>query len=235
MKLLFNMPCGMGDVFFCQKIAHEFSKTYEIYWPINPNIWNNGANRLINYFNFGVSLNFPNKFDKILSLNNESLGITDPRDTMVGKYQRLGISMDNWSDYLRYERNFDNEKKVKEFYKIKDNEPFILINPYYSVYKEMKGVFDQIPEDYDGKVIIMNPNLGVNVFDWCWMFENAEEIHSVDTSIHYIIETLDLKAKKLTIHPRHYLYAKYVYCGILKKEWKWIDYSKEEWEKLTTV
>ena len=100
----------------------------------------------------------------------------------------------------------------------------------------MKGVYQQIPEGYDGKVVEMDPNIsGGKVFDWCWVFENAEEMHSVDTSLHYVMETLDLKATRLTIHPRHYKYSERVYDGILKKPWQWIEYTRDEWREMTPM
>jgi hypothetical protein len=157
-------------------------------------------------------------------------------DVMGTKYEGLGISYDDWQDYFKYNRNVEREENLRKSLGIEKGEPFIFINPYYSVYKPMNGVFKQVPEGYDGKVIVMDANVpDGKVFDWCWIFENAEEIHSVDTSIHYIIETLNLKATRLTIHPRHYKYAERVYDGILKKPWQWIQYTRDEWKEMTPM
>ena len=41
---------------------------------------------------------------------------------------------------------------------------------------------------------------GVTLFDWIKIFENAEEIHTVETSVYYILEKLNLE--------KVYIYAK---------------------------
>ena len=71
----------------------------------------------------------------------------------------------------------------------------------------------------------------LTIFDWCWIFENAEEIHTVDTSAMFVVETLDLKAKRMTIHPRHYQQAIPAINDILFKPWDFIEYDRDEWRK----
>ena len=57
----------------------------------------------------------------------------------------------------------------------------------------------------------INNNIGVvemndkkySLFDWCKVFENATEIHTVDTSLSYIFEKLNLKAKRKCLYSRN--------------------------------
>lgn len=60
------------------------------------------------------------------------------------------------------------------------------------------------------------------LFDWCKVIENATEIHTVDTSINYVIETLNLKAVELNIYPRHSDHIKKCLGPIFKKPYKWV-------------
>ena len=76
------------------------------------------------------------------------------------------------------------------------------MNQIYGSNQIHLGVKRDLPKDYPGKIIemqvLMSPQFLIG-----GIFENAEEIHTVDTSIQYVIESLDINAK-LVVHPRHY-------------------------------
>jgi len=233
MNLIIDQPGSLGDILFIQKIIHVLSNDYQVYHPVNHTFWNAGIDQVINPAICGPNIQLPSEASVYKCSDYIK---NNPYDVMTSKYQGIGMDWGDWSDYLKYDRNYEREDTLRKILGIEKGEPFIFVNPYYSVYKPMNGVLNQIPEDYDGKVIYMKPDIpGGKIFDWCWVFENAEELHSVDTSIHYVIETLDIKAKKLTIHPRHYKYAKFIYDRILKHPWEWIDYSRDEWKKVTPM
>lgn len=224
-------PGSFGDILFIQKLCKIFSKTYEVYHRVTPQMWQCGIDQLETPIHCGPNISVPE--DGLLyDCSAQSEG-RPPSDVMICKYEGAEISYDDWSDYLKYKRDYDRESDLKEKLNIKDGEPYIIVNEYYSFNKVHRGVKNSIPQDYDGKVIYMNPNITKKIFDWCWIFENAEQIHSVDTSIHYIIETLNLKATELTIHPRHYYHSPLVYQKILKKPWRWIENTKNEWKLYT--
>jgi len=61
--------------------------------------------------------------------------------------------------------------------------------------------------------------------------ENAEQIHTIDTSIQYVMETLDLKASRIVAHPRHYKYTIPHVSRLFKKPWEWIEYDRETWRE----
>lgn len=237
MNIIVDQAGGLGDIFFIQKIAAVLSQEHTVYHPVTPACWSAGVDQMITNSHIGAQgqLQLPSGEVGVLDLSN----VPKPRgswDVMGTKYDSVGISYDDWQDYFKYERNLEREKNLRKKLGLEKGDPFIFINPYYSVYKPMNGVYKQIPEGYDGKIIEMDPNIpGGKVFDWCWVFENAEEMHSVDTSLHYVMETLDLKATRLTIHPRHYKYSERVYDGILKKPWQWIEYTRDEWREMTPM
>ena len=123
---------------------------------------------------------------------------------MLKKYAVVDMDWSDWSSYVKYDRDYDKENELREFLGIQKGEKYILLNDMFGMYNVHKGVQRSIPEEYDGKIIKMNVYNESTIFDWCGIFENAEEIHTVDTSILLIIETLKLKAKKMVMHPRHY-------------------------------
>ena len=233
MNLLIEQPGSLGDIFFIQKIIHILSKEYKIYHPVLPTFWSVGADQIINPAVSGPNIQLPSQYNVYKCSDHIK---NNPYDVMTSKYQGLGMEWDDWSDYFKYERNLEREDALRKFLGVEKGDSYILLNRYYGFNSEMNGVYKQVPKDYDGKIIEMDPSIpGCKIFDWCWMFENAEEIHSVDTSIHYIMETLELKASKLTIHPRHYKYAKFIYDRILRQPWEWIDYTRDEWRKLAPM
>jgi hypothetical protein len=237
MNIVIDQPGGLGDVFFIQKLCSVLSEDNVVYHPIIPTCWSAGVDQLITTTKIGPkgTLDIPYDNVKVINLSQVPM-VRGSWDVMSSKYIAFDVSYDDWQDYFKYQRNYDREENLKKFLGLENGDPFILVNPFYSVYKVMGGVYNQIPEKYDGKIIEMNPNIpGGKIFDWCWVFENAEEIHSVDTSIHYIIETLDIKSKRLTIHPRHYKYSERVYDGILKKPWEWIQYTRDEWKEVNSI
>lgn len=224
-------PGSLGDIFFIQKLCKIFSESYNVYHFVFPHMWNCGVDQLETTFDCGPNITIPS--DRFVYDCSAQAEGRPPSEVMTCKYDGAEISYDDWSNYLKYKRDFDREKHLKQKLEITDNEPYIIVNQYYSFNKIHNGVKNNIPKDYDGKVIYMNPNTTHKIFDWCWVFENAEQIHSVDTSIHYLIETLDTKADELIIHPRHYYHSPLVYQGILNKPWKWIEYTEEQWKICT--
>ena len=60
----------------------------------------------------------------------------------------------------------------------------------------------------------------ITLFDWCKVIENASEIHTVETSLNYIIEKLDIKGS-LNMYskwsPPNYDHVKMLF----KKPWKY--------------
>ena len=69
------------------------------------------------------------------------------------------------------------------------------------------------------------------MFDWGWIFENAEQIHTVDTSILYVIESLDIKSNTLSCHPRHYKFINPMINNLFKKPWNLVEYDRDTWRE----
>jgi hypothetical protein len=65
----------------------------------------------------------------------------------------------------------------------------------------------------------------VNLFDWIKVFENAKEIHTVETSVYYILEKLNLENVYIYAKPtpqnraNDFSYMK-DHCS---KKWKYIN------------
>lgn len=230
MDYCIDEPGCLGDILFTLKIGEELSKKGKVYWQIAPTFWDSGISRVKT--SAMIHPSSPKNISggeviKLCDLTHRS----DP-ELMRIKYTSVGMDWSDWADYVKYDRNYDLESALKNHFNLVDGEPFIFYNDTYGPGQKHNGVIDSIPKDYDGKVIKLEIFEGVTVFDWSWIFENAEEIHTVDTSILYVIETLNLKSKKMTCHPRHYKFSNSQINNLFKKPWEFIEYDRDTWREL---
>ena len=78
-----------------------------------------------------------------------------------------------------------------------------------------------IPKPTAKNIVYMDVVEGYSVFDWSMILENAKEIYTIDTSLNYIIDLLDVKATKLDCYsrfkPSNFFHIK----GLWKKNWNY--------------
>ncbi len=231
MKYCIDQPGCLGDTLFVLNLAEQLSKEAKVYWHISPVFWESGINRIKSPAIMGP--NIPRRIegsDKVFNLCD--MCNRDNPELMKMKYTHFGYDWTRWADSIKFDRDYYKENKLRERLGIQKGEKYILINNMFGMNNVHKGVQRSIPEEYDGKIIKMNVYNQATVFDWCGIFENAEEIHTVDTSILLIIETLKLKAKKMVMHPRHYKYTFPQLGNLFKKPWEWVEYTEQEWKEL---
>jgi hypothetical protein len=229
MNYIIDLPGCLGDILFTLKIAEEYSKTGDVYWNVFPVFWNSGINRIISSANIGPNQPTYLKGAQVIKLRD--LTVSGDIEIMRKKYTSVGMDWSDWADYVKYDRNHDIENSLRLHLNIEKGDPFILYNDTYSFNNKHNGVINSIPKDYDGKLIKMQIFENLTIFDWCWIFENAEEIHTVDTSILCVIETLNLKCTKMTCHPRNYWQTILAINNLFKKPWQFIEYDRDEWRK----
>jgi len=216
-KALIQQECGLGDILFCQGVAHHFKQNgYKIIWPVVKELIDT-----VKYLNTGIDFynrdeEYPLK--QLFTDLYESKGIYQTQDgdiflplgysshmiqpyrkkVMQSKYTICGLDYKQWKSYFTFTRN--NTKENELFYDVlnlKDNEDFILFNQTYAtqpgiIKKDLSPVKNTFG---GGKFIEMRFVEGFTLFDWCKVFENMKSIITVDTSLMYILEKLNLKNK----------------------------------------
>jgi hypothetical protein len=217
-----HQNAGLGDIFFCQKIAETFIYNgYEVYWPVKSTIdWvgdylvNTSKIHYINENNF-TPLN--NTYNIVL---DGAQNITKDL-IMPSKYQILDIDWSDWVDYFNFKRNTDKENKLYyDILNLKTNEEYTFINKYYATPPNHQ--IYNIKENPNEKIINLEMIEGFTIFDWCKVIENASKISIIDTSLNYIIEKLNLKTTDLTCYCR---WGEKTYNEInilFKKPWKYL-------------
>jgi len=200
---LIRQPAGIGDIFFTQKIADTYiKKGFKVIWPVIPEF------TYLNDYIKTDGLVFVNENDdfplKEYYLSNHTLPYEISENeiyipiqhfdghyngsVMHAKYGVLGIDFSDWVDYFNFNRNLEREQKILDHYNIKNNE-FTVVNRLYgsppnSLVCDKIGKFDNsIEMEYLG---------WDNLFDWVGLLLKAKSIHTVETSLVYIISKLKL-------------------------------------------
>lgn len=211
MKVKIAQPAGLGDIFFCLKIARTIAKENIVYWPVIPPFsW------LKDYLIFdNIIWEDISNPDYTLELQTAArLYPTIP--IMAAKYEMVNMSFDDWKDHFIFKRNIEKENEL--FNLIVTKEPYCLVSENFGTAGTQTRYVPFHEEMVNFKVFISDK---YNPFDWCKIIENASELRFVDTSFTYIIETLNLKAEKIKLYSRHREGFQTDY--LWKKPWTYID------------
>jgi glycosyltransferase involved in cell wall biosynthesis len=191
-KLCILQPHGIGDVIFCQTLVRGLGD-YDITWPVQ------------SQFIEGLQAAYP---DINWMLDTKSpVPLTIKTDSRCGDYRAIPI---RWSDqilrvpymyvmkakYNMYKLDFKDWKRRAMWKRDSEKEEklFNLLNlkPKQYVLKNLTFLSNssrKIEIDVEG--IEMREIPGYSLFDWAKVFENAKEIHTVSTSILYILDLLN--------------------------------------------
>ena len=207
--VVINQPFGLGDFLFCIPIARDYiAKGYKVIWPVIPAYQNLNKHfpeiTFVNKEMLKIDYERKDEYElngmKIIPLRFSYEIINVPfRDCMKSKYLMFKKDWRRWreSTWVR-----DTAKEDELFYdvlKLKDGEKFNLINATFR--NDLSGwVPVQVSNDY--RNIELKTLEGFTLLDWCKVVENATTIHTVSTSINYILELLPLKATDVHLYVR---------------------------------
>lgn len=222
--LLIKQLAGLGDIFFTQKIAHNYLKLYDkIYWPVIEHY--KYIREYIKHPN--IIFDSPPSMDNIHILDLQNAGsIYTDISFMDAKYKLVDVPFYDWKDYFNFERNIEREEKVWERYG--DARPYNLIcNKFASPPHEQN-----INIKPNNGLINIYIEYGFTPFDWCGMIEKAENLFFVDTCFTYIIEKLNIKDRTgMYLYSRNfnknesptYIATKHLF----NKPWKYIHKQED--------
>lgn len=216
--IIINQPAGLGDIFYLQKAAKILSQTGIVYWPIQKEfeyLSEYLSHPNINYFNMDNDYPYKNlcqgsynlfsrKSRQHINLNpqekiyyipfthshyeSELLGSLISRYPMLTKYSLIDMTNDFWQNYFTFKRNTKRENLLKKKYNIKNGEDFIFVNDLFASPPEM--LKRNIPIKTNIKVVY-NDGLPCHIFDYCWILENAKEVHLIESAFCYLVEVLN--------------------------------------------
>ncbi len=209
-KYIFNQFRGLGDILFIMRIAQDvIAEGGEVIIPVEPHYVSIGKHfpgvKIVDMKSFNLDYDIRQVYHiddyKVVPFRfaNDILQVpyTDCMkakywywDNLKGTTKSVGSdSWERWRDY-RIERDLENELKL--FNKLNpNNEPYIFVNRNFRTTFTGKAKI-QAPRDI--KVIEMSEMKGFTLIDWSLILERAQEIHTVGTSINYLIEKLKINS-----------------------------------------
>jgi hypothetical protein len=210
---LINQPAGIGDIFFVQKIVDFYiNNGYTVIFPLLPQLMFISdyikKEKLIFY---SINENFPFKehFNKTEIINNENfiylpLCYADryyKGSCMEAKYKMVNMDYHGWQNNFTYKRNIEKENEL--YYNVlnlKDDSEYCLISNTWGTQPNFakKEIY------YESEPLLIEVKFidGFTLFDWSKVIENSNQISIVDTSLNYLIDVLNIKAKKLFLNSR---------------------------------
>ena len=203
---------GLGDVIFSMEVVMRLAQPKDvILWPVQKHFIE-GLNRAYPYVKFiDESIVSKHIFDikedvvldehiRILPIRwSDSIMKVPYKDVMRAKYDMYKMDWRIWRKAM-YLRNHEKEQRLfKEVLGLKQGMEYCLVNQNFTSNASRKA---QIQPKTKMPIVNVKPIAGYSLFDWSYVIEQAAEIHTVGTSINYIIELLDIKAPHVTLYKR---------------------------------
>lgn len=208
MVIVPNQYFGIGDVIFCQTLVRRVADGRQIVWPVMGHFVE-GLNRaypdilFIDYktagFDHELKTQFEgthHKFGKYTQLPlrwADSILKVHYDDCMKAKYRLYGMDYNEW----RY-CSMWNRDKLAEW----ELATSVKVSGLYTFGNSTFGSdcrHNVVIPDCD---VYLSVKEGFSLFDWAGVICNATSIHTVNTSIIYLLEMLDLKAKEVHLYQR---------------------------------
>lgn len=234
---LIRQPAGLGDIFFCQKIAKLVIDKLKLHviWPVLPHFLY--VRDYINYPDLefcSIAEDFVHKdifndntVKNIIRANADVIiplhgGILTDDSVMISKYKLVNLDWNDWNNYFTFKRNKEKENKL--FYdvlKLTDNTKYNFVNQFFASPPQEQKVNISINNNLQNVNLTILPDF--TVFDWCKVIENANQISIVDTSLNYIIEKLNLKSQKNFLNSR-FTPPNFIHIiNLFQKNWSYLN------------
>ena len=205
-----NQWFGLGDIIFEHTLIRELVTNEDrVIWPVS-SVLTEGLNRAYPDFTFVdmnlLRLNIERKEEfeingmRVLPLRYADYILQLPYHMcMKAKYMLYGKNWEDWKRQAMWRRDPAREQALYDALGLKEGEQYNLINKYF------RTDFSGIAEINIGnglRNIEMQAYQGFSLFDWAKVIEEATQIHTVSTSIIYILELLQLKALQVDLYLR---------------------------------
>jgi hypothetical protein len=197
---LIYQPVGLGDILWIQKIVDVIiDDGYQVFFPVEDVYFDMVSTSITktNLFWVRVSDEFPlKKFFGTSSVHQTENELYLPISfadryfpqcsVMLSKYYFLDVALSDYRKHFEITRNYGREKKLIDTYALKNE--FVLVNKSFGTNPRQREF------DYKSDKLTHVMNIdedkknGFNLFDWIGAIEQASEIHTVETSLCYLVD-----------------------------------------------
>lgn len=214
-------PRFLGDIIFICSLAQSFSKSFrQVLIPVDPDLISKAKiNQYIPFIKFIPLSEYALPAQRILpgfyyfndhvllNLSNTSIY----KNHMGMKYKLTSLPIDQWRELVII-RNHEKELKLSEILNITSGEKYNLVNSMFSN-KKSDSFLPKIDNSY--RNVLLQKIEGFNLFDWMGVIENAHTIHTVHTSLQYLIDLIPRTTNELHIYPRNEIHEPHSYYDYL--------------------
>lgn len=188
---------GLGDVIFSMEIANRLmSDGYKVLWPVMPEFVEGltlayPKIQFIDYNLIKIDWNIREDVTRgtiryiPLRWTIEIMRIPF-RHCMRSKYDYMGLDWTTWRN-AKYVRNMDKERKLFKELGLTEGQ-YTIVNRTFKSNSQGKA-------NIQVQGVEMRYIHGYSMFDWGYVLENAADIHTVSTSIIYLLELLTLQCE----------------------------------------
>lgn len=222
MNRIINQFFGLGDILFTVPLIRNWQANGDkIIWPICREYLDIQRNFPdIEFVDMKkLHVNYDNRHRHIWQgwtvepLRWADLHKPPPANCMRAKYDMYDEDFMMWRQ-LHWERDKEREQQLMD----------VVVGEYANGYNLINNTFGGLEQGQFKVPITVNnglPNIhmyyfaGYNMLDWSSVIENATHIHTVGSSINYMLEVLGLKAREVHLYKRlprenHFLYYSYL-------------------------
>ena len=198
---------GLGDSFICNGIIRYFSEqiknikifskqhnfdTVKFMYRDNPNIEvivinnDNDVNNYLGNLNeicYILKVGFENLWAN--ATNPQGLHFSTNPSFDVRFYEIIGLNFDLRFDKFKVQRDLDREKEFFKTFNVSKKD-------YIFVHDDDRYKIDVSKIETKLQIIKPKLNLTSNIFDYCYLIENAKEVHTIESSFQFMIDSLNL-------------------------------------------
>lgn len=202
---------GIGDVCWSQSIAHHFiQQGYHVLWPVKPHYVEACQKAYPKICFISDAAVRQDLFDIKEKIEYDGMMIAPIRwsdsymklpykDVMKSKYLMYELDWQTWRLHAMWQRDKKKEKELMGVLGISPKVKYNLINKRFGTNAERVV---EINVNNDCFNIEMTDIKGFSLFDWAMVFQFATEIHTVSTSIVYMLELLPLIGRAVHLYIR---------------------------------
>jgi|SRR6185436_10236719 len=206
---------GVGDVIFTQSLVRKIANGNKVLWGVESHFVD-GLNRAYDGITFIdkklINVDYNRRDDyvingmRVLPIRWSDANLKVPyNQCMRAKYDAYNEDWRTWKEHAMWNRDKEMETKLGIKNGIWENDydrdfgEYNLVNTIFGSESQL-----QVPIEVNNGLlnIQMKTIEGFSLFDWAGIIEQANEIHTVSTSIIYLLELLDLKAKEVHLYTR---------------------------------
>jgi len=197
---LIYQPLGLGDIFWVQQIVDTIiSDGYVVYYPVG-NVYYDIVSSHIKKENliwvretdefplkqYYGQVNFHQTENELYVPLSYADRYIPNASVMISKYYFLSIPIGDYRKHFSIERNYEREEALIQKYELVGN--YILVNSSFGTESQQRDLEIKSHLKIHYMDIQQDRENGFHIFDWIMALENAKEIHTVETSLCYLID-----------------------------------------------